>query len=67
MIFFSTLLRKSIYDSEGRRLGVLRDVYVTLDETFPVVNALVVRTATGNHELIIPWSQIDSLEEPRST
>src|SRR3989442_9172860 len=65
MIFFSTLLRKSIYDSEGRRLGVLRDMYVTLNETFPVVNALVVRSTSGNHDLIIPWSQVHSLEEPQ--
>src|SRR5712692_8993657 len=65
MIFFSTLLRKNIYDSEGRRLGVLRDIYVTLNETFPVVNALVVRSTSGNHDLIIPWSQVHSLEEPQ--
>ncbi len=63
MIFLSTLLRKSVYDIEGRRLGVLRDVYVTLNETFPVVNALVVRSALGNHDLVIPWSQVHSLEE----
>ena len=63
MIFLSTLLRKSVYDIEGRRLGVLRDVYVTLNETFPVVNALVVRSAPGNHDLIIPWSQVHGLEE----
>src|SRR5215470_10117107 len=65
MIFLTTLLRKSVYDSEGRRLGTLRDVYVTLDETFPIVNALVVHSAPGTHDLIIPWSQVHSLEEPQ--
>ncbi len=65
MIFLTTLLRKSVYDSEGKRLGTPRDLYVTLDETFPVVNALVVRSAPGNHDLIIPWSQVHSLEEPQ--
>ena len=63
MIFLSTLLRRSVNDIEGRRLGVLRDIYVTLNETFPVVNALVVRSALGNHDLVIPWSQVHSLEE----
>src|SRR6266852_2406192 len=67
MIFLSTLLRKSIYDIEGRRLGSLRDIYVTLHETFPVVTALVVHSSmgNGNADMLIPWSQVDSLEEPQ--
>ena len=64
MIFLSTLLRKSIFDIEGRRLGVLRDVCVSLNETFPAVTALVVHTTPGNGDKIIPWSQVHSLEEP---
>jgi len=66
LIFLSTLLRKSIYDIEGRRLGVLKDVYVSLNETFPAVTALVVATSTlGNSDMIIPWSQVDNLEESK--
>jgi magnesium transporter len=66
MIFLSTLLRQSIYDIEGRRLGVLRDLYVSLDETFPAVTALVVTTSTlSNSDMIIPWYQVESLEESR--
>ena len=67
MIFLSTLLRQSVYDIEGRRLGGLRDIYVTLHETFPVVTALVVHSLLGNshNDMIIPWSQVDSLEEPQ--
>jgi magnesium transporter len=63
MIFLSALLRQSIYDIEGRRLGILRDVCVSLNETFPVVTALVVGTSTlSNNDMIIPWSQVDNLE-----
>src|SRR5947209_8658685 len=67
MIFLSKLLRQSIYDIEGRRLGVLRDICVTLHETFPVVTALVVRSPLGNsqNDMIIPWYQVNSLEEPQ--
>jgi len=65
MIFLSTLLRQSVYDLEGRRLGTLRDVYVTLNETFPMVTALVVRSTLSNNDIIIPWSQVQSLEEPQ--
>ena len=67
MIFLSTLLRQSIYDIEGRRLGVLRDISVSLNETFPVVTALLVRSPLGNsqNDMIIPWYQVNSLEEPQ--
>ena len=65
MIFLSTLLRKSIFDIEGRRLGVLHDICVTLDETFPVITAIVVRAPLGNshNDMIIPWYQVKGLEE----
>src|SRR6266852_4041280 len=64
MIFLSMLLRQSVYDIEGRRLGALRDIYVSLNETFPAVTALVVTTSTlSNSDRIIPWSQVDSVEE----
>src|SRR5437660_1261339 len=67
MIFLSTLLRRSVYDIEGRRLGALRDICVTLHETFPVVTALIVHSPLGNshNDMIIPWYQVDSLEEPQ--
>ncbi|MEO8971426.1 MAG: magnesium transporter [Ktedonobacteraceae bacterium] len=65
MIFFSTLLRQNVFDSEGRRLGTLHDLCVTLNETFPVVTALVVRSTLSNTTMVIPWSQVNSLEEPQ--
>src|SRR6266700_5789947 len=67
MIFLSTLLRQSIFDIEGRRIGVLRDISVSLNETFPAVTALLIAPSTlpGNNDLIIPWSQVDNLEEPK--
>jgi Mg2+ transporter MgtE len=64
MIFLSTLLRQGVYDLEGRRLGTLKDVCVSLNEHFPLVTALVVaQPSLTNSELIIPWSQVDNLEE----
>ncbi len=64
MIFLSALLRKTVSDIEGRRLGLLRDVSVSLTETFPFVTAIIVRPTAGTHDLIIPWTQVHSLEEP---
>ncbi len=65
MIFFSTLLRQSVFDTEGRRLGALHDICVSLRETFPVVTALVVRNTLSNTTITIPWTQVNSLEEPQ--
>lgn len=66
MIFLSTLLRQSVCDLEGRRLGTLKDVCVSLKETFPVVTALVVsHQSLTNSDFIIPWAQVDNLEEER--
>src|SRR5438094_5838982 len=67
MIFLSTLLRQHIYDIEGHKVGVLRDVCVSLNETFPTVTALVITTSTlpGNNDIVVPWSQVDNIEEPK--
>src|SRR5947199_4846914 len=64
MIFLSTLLRQGIYDNEDRRVGTVRDVCVALNETFPVVTALVAHTTANNGDTFIPWSQVHNLEEP---
>src|SRR5438876_6590792 len=67
MIFLSTLLRQHIYDIEGHKVGVLRDVSVSLNETFPAVTALVITTSTlpGNKDIVVPWSQVDNIEDPK--
>jgi magnesium transporter len=63
MIFLSALLRQSVYDSENRRVGAVRDVCVALNETFPTITALVVHSSEGNGTIFIPWSQVASIEE----
>ena len=68
LIFLSTLLRESILDFDNRRVGAVRDICVSLDETFPVITALVASTSlNSNRDLIIPWSQVNSIEEPQIT
>ncbi len=63
MIFLSEMLHESIYDSANHRVGTLHDVCVSLNETFPVVTALIINPSIGSHKLIIPWSQVQSIEE----
>lgn len=67
MIFLSALLRESVHDLDGRRLGSLKDICVSTGEAFPVVTALVVTQSTLNtNDLIIPWAQVDNLEAEES-
>jgi magnesium transporter len=63
MIFLSMLLRQSVYDVDNHRVGTLRDVYVELKETFPVVTALVVNGPMSTGRIVIPFSQVHSIEE----
>lgn len=63
MIFLSTLLHESIVDSANHRIGTLHDISVSLNETFPVITALIVNPSSGSHKLIIPWPQVHSIEE----
>lgn len=63
MIFLSMLLRHSVYDVDNRRVGSLRDVYVESKETFPVVTALVVNGPMSTGKIVIPWSQVHSIED----
>lgn len=64
MIFLSTLLRQSVCDLEGRRLGTLKDICVSPNEAFPLVTALIIsQPSLTASELIVPWSQVSSLEE----
>ncbi len=80
MIFLSNLLRRAVYDSNNQRVGALRDLYVSLQDVFPRVTALVVRPAAfgegaaargGNgsalfgQEITIPWEQVSGLEDER--
>jgi magnesium transporter len=65
LIFLSYLLRKSVIDNENHRVGTVRDVCVSLHETFPVVTALIVHSSINSRALIIPWSQIHHIEEPQ--
>lgn len=62
MIFLSSLLRQSVYDNENHRVGGIRDVCVALNETFPVVTALIVHSSLNNDDKIIPWTQVESIE-----
>jgi CBS domain-containing protein len=64
LVKFSSLLRSSLVDSGGDRLGRVDDLIVRLaDETYPPVTGLKARI--GGREVFVPADRIASLEPGR--
>lgn len=62
MLFLSQLLGRPVLDSDRERVGIVRDVVVTMHgERFPVVTGLVVRQ--GRRESLVSASQIAEITE----
>ena len=61
MFFLSKLLGQTVRDVEGKAVGPLQDVVVTLRQKYPRVCTLVVKR--GNRRLGIPWDDVASFEE----
>ncbi|MEW6232808.1 MAG: magnesium transporter [Chloroflexota bacterium] len=70
MVFLSDLLNEAVYDSQGRKIGSLRDLVVSHGELFPTVVALAVAVPAparlpARETLLVPWRYVVGLEEPR--
>jgi magnesium transporter len=61
MFFLSKLLGHTVRDVEGKAVGPLQDIAVTLRQKYPRVATLVVKR--GNRRLAAPWSVVASFEE----
>lgn len=59
-MYFSSILRAAIVDSEGTRLGVLGDVAVDLRDPLPRVTGLWMR-GDRSKVALIPWEAVDRL------
>ncbi|HMK91994.1 MAG TPA: PRC-barrel domain-containing protein, partial [Thermoleophilia bacterium] len=61
MFFLSRLLGQTVRDVDGKAVGPLQDIVVTLRQKYPRVTTLVVRR--GNRRLGVPWGDVASFEE----
>lgn len=61
MPFFSELLDKKVYDSQGKLMGRLKDLLVAGDVAYPPITALVVGLPK-RRRVTVPWRQVKSLE-----
>jgi magnesium transporter len=61
MFFLSKLLGQTVRDVEGKAVGPLQDIAVSLRQKYPRVVTLVVKR--GNRRLAVPWDVVGSFEE----
>ncbi len=60
-IYFSQLLDRSVFDSEGRSAGRLHDLKVHLGEPFPKMCSLVIKPKLKRRLREASWDEVDSL------
>ncbi len=55
-IYLSSVIGRSVINSNGDRIGTLRDLIMIPGEVFPEVSHIVIKTRTGVKSL--PWSEV---------
>ncbi|HIJ87061.1 MAG TPA: magnesium transporter [Desulfuromonadales bacterium] len=55
-IYLSSVIGRSVINSNGDQIGTLRDLIMIPGEVFPVVSHIVIKTRTGIK--ILPWSEV---------
>ena len=62
MRFLSEIIKKSVIDSEGKKIGKFKDFIASVSVTYPIVEAISVRTP-NKKEINIPWENVDSINK----
>jgi magnesium transporter len=62
MRFLSEIIKKSVIDSEGKKIGKFKDFIASVSVTYPIVEAISVRTS-DKKDINIPWENIDSINK----
>ena len=55
-IYLSSVIGRSVINSNGDRIGTLRDLIMIPGEVFPEVSHIVIKTRTGVK--CLPWSEV---------
>lgn len=58
--YFAGLLRETLYDVDGTRLGRLVDLIIEPRQRYPVVTKVVFQDVKSRERLIVPWTLVRS-------
>lgn len=62
MRFISEIINKPVIDSEGTKIGKFKDFVASVSVTYPIVEAITIRTA-DKKDFNVPWEYIDSINK----
>ena len=62
MRFLSEIIKKSVIDIEGNKIGKFKDFIVSVNVVYPLVKAVSIRTS-NKKDIIIPWEDVDSINK----
>ena len=62
MRFLSEINKKTVIDIEGKKIGKFKDFIASVSVTYPIVEAISVRTPDKKN-INIPWEDVDSINK----
>jgi CBS domain-containing protein len=62
MRFLSEIINKPVIDSEGNKIGKFKDFVASVSVTYPIVEALIVRT-TDKKDINVPWEDVELINK----
>jgi magnesium transporter len=62
MRFLSEIINKPVIDSEGNKIGKFKDFVASVSVTYPIVEALIVRT-TDKKDINVPWGDVELINK----
>ena len=62
MRFLSEIINKPVIDSEGNKIGKFKDFVASVSVTYPIVEAITVRT-TDKKDFNVPWEYVVSVNK----
>ena len=62
MRFISEIINKPVIDCEGNKIGKFKDFVASVSVTYPIVEAITIRT-TDKKDINIPWEHVESINK----
>jgi CBS domain-containing protein len=62
MRYLSEIIKKTVIDSQGKKVGKFKDFVASVSVTYPIVEAICVNTS-NNGVINIPWEDVDSINK----
>ncbi len=62
MRFISEIMKKTVIDLDGNKIGKFKDFIVSVNMLYPIVEAVSIRTS-DKRDIIVPWEDVDHINK----